>query len=259
MRKIPIPEYSEQVKLLDISINEADFSIDEFEEVLISCPNTNELWFFLSSQPLSKGRIANVLQRIVKYGKNIEVLRIQSHLLLDEDLSIINQRELTKLTEMDLSRCGRISAKGVENMAVLCPKLTSLSLSYSLYTDKNAPDEAAVYIGKHLPFLKQLNMHRCCHLTDVGMGMIARGCKNLETIEVGRNYELTDESLKEIGENCKELSKLGMYYNRKITEKGLKYIMSGCPKFKEFSDGNGWGAIANLQEIKSKYPQIRFS
>lgn len=260
LEKFIIPENGEEITSITIRGFDSLGSLKGIEDCLIACPNVNRLEISLYNYQLQKAKsilsMGEIISIIARFGKNIEYLHLQSPLLEDKDLIFVSKENFPKLTGLAIPRSQKVKSRGIKYVASQNPELTSLNLTYSLYYET---DEAAFYIGKYLTSLKQLYMHRSCNLSDIGLIAIAEGCKNLEVIEVGRNYELTDEALKKIGENCKELTSLGMYYNKKITEKGLKYIVEGCPKFKKFSDGNGWGAIPKLKEIKSKYPNINFS
>lgn len=260
LREFIVPENGEEITSIIIKDIDSLGSLKKIEECLIACPNVKKLEISLYNYQVEETEsilpIGEIISIIARLGKNIEYLHLQSPLLVDKDLIAVSKENFPKLTRLAIPRSRKVKAEGIKYVSSQNPKLTYLNLTYSLY---NETDEAAFYIGKYLTNLKELSMHRSCNLSDKGLIAIAEGCKKLEIIEVGRNYELTDAALKGISENCKELTSLGMYYNKKITEKGLKYIVEGCPKFKKFSDGNGWGAIPELKRIKSKYPNIDFS
>lgn len=253
------PKDGEKIESILIDNFELLQSVSKIRDCLNACPNVNRLAIRLYD--VQKDKAANssmegVISTIAIYGKNIESLQLQSPTLEDNDLKYLSNNNLPKLRRLAIPRSRKIGPEGIEYVSSQCPELTSLDLHYSLY---GVTDEAAKFIGMYLPKLKYINLHRTCHLTDSGLTKIVEGCNELEIIEVGRNYRLTDYALKKISENCPKLITLAMYYNKEITEKGFQYIVDGCPKFKNFYDGNGFGAIPALREIKSKYSQINFS
>jgi len=256
LKDFTIPDDREKIEAIKINSFKSLTSPEKIEKCLIACPNVNRLSIELMIDNPPEGEenfsFGDIISIIATYGKNIDTLHFSTSLLLDEDLRFISNKSLPLLRTLVMPYCKSIKALGIKYIATQCPELTSLIMFYSLY---NETDEAAFHIGKYLPNLKHLDLHRACNLSDAGLIAIAEGCKKLEIIGVGRNYELTDESLKKVAEHCKELVTLSMFYNSKVTPKGFEYIAEGCPKFKNFRHG-GWGTIPGIREMKLKYPHI---
>ena len=70
------------------------------------------------------------------------------------------------LTHVDLGGCSRVTDTGVRRLASACPRLSSLSLSRTLITDRSLGYLAS---GKCRSSLREVRVNGCVNITDLGI------------------------------------------------------------------------------------------
>jgi len=178
----------------------------------------------------------------------LEVLRLPQNIFTDQAGSLLGN--LKSLTELDLSKCAKITDATVRAVADQCKSLRSLDLSEcSGLTDnsgveiakltglerlflkecKSLTDKAFVSIAKGCPDLTHLDISSCVLIGDGALRAIGGGCKKLEILELAFCKNVTDASVVKMAEKFgKSIKKLGLGHCSKLTDKSVAAIGSMC-------------------------------
>ncbi len=134
---------------------------------------------------------------------------------------------LSKLTHLDLSKCGSMQNEQIKCLVSKCPMLTHLILPYDI------TDEGLKALGSHCNKLLYLSLKICTNITNKGFVDIVPYCGNLTHLFVPRH--ITEESLADIAPFCGNLRYLDLIGCYQITVAGLKKILSYCPHLKHLN------------------------
>ncbi|KAE9462603.1 hypothetical protein C3L33_05512, partial [Rhododendron williamsianum] len=187
---------------------------------------------------------------------------------------------LSNLTYIDLDRSFGLTSITFYTLTKSCPLLETLKMAYSKgkEVDKFSPDYLQEnYRMRHLdicenswltdmtlknfgqvcPNLQYLNVSRCLHLTNFGIGEVLRRCPaitqlhinglevsdifgccsdhsvvNLKTL-TARGTQINDEGMAMIGNRCRNLQYLHIGYCKEVTEKGVMEVVRNCERLRE--------------------------
>ncbi|KAI1619711.1 F-box and leucine-rich repeat protein 7 [Exophiala viscosa] len=87
------------------------------------------------------------------------------------------------LRQLDLSFCCALSDTATEVLALGCPNLTHLNLSFC---GSAVSDPSLRSIGLHLSCLKELAVRGCVRVTGLGVQSILEGCQKLKVLDVSQ-------------------------------------------------------------------------
>ncbi|KAK5197894.1 hypothetical protein LTR99_009311 [Exophiala xenobiotica] len=87
------------------------------------------------------------------------------------------------LRQLDLSFCCALSDTATEVLALGCPNLTHLNLSFC---GSAVSDPSLRSIGLHLSALKELAVRGCVRVTGLGVQSVVEGCQKLKLLDVSQ-------------------------------------------------------------------------
>lgn len=168
----------------------------------------------------------------------------------DECVSTLVQKH-NQLRKLDITCCRKITYASINSITSSCSSLVSLKMeSCSL-----VPREAYVLIGKHCPYLEELDVTDneidneglksvskcsrlsvlklgiCLNINDDGLSHIANGCPKIKELDLYRSTGITDRGIAATAEGCPVLEMINIAYNNKITDSSLKSL-SKCLRLK---------------------------
>lgn len=82
---------------------------------------------------------------------------------------------------------------------------------------------ALILIGNQLPDLTILSVRTCAQLSYNGFSALARGCRNIQYLDVTYCELFCDQCMSIIAENCLELTNLGIT-ETSVSDVGLSYL-----------------------------------
>ncbi|CAM6090785.1 unnamed protein product [Calypogeia fissa] len=115
----------------------------------------------------------------------------------------------SKLQELDLSDCYNISNQALEAVGRQCKSLVWLGRNMLQKRNDPSPitgpipggDEEAIVVSKHMGKLKHLEMKRTS-LSDRGLAHLARGCGELESLNLACCTAISPKALARVTEKC---------------------------------------------------------
>ncbi|KAJ4830695.1 hypothetical protein Tsubulata_028412 [Turnera subulata] len=180
----------------------------------------------------------------------------------DEGLSsvVTKHKDLRKL---DITCCRNITDVSIAHIASSCANLTSLRMESCTLV----PREAFVLIGQRSLFLEELDLtDNEIDDEDSGISAIARGCPNLEMINMSYCIDISDSSLLSLSK-CSRLKTFESRGCPLITSLGLAAIAVGCKQLSKLDikkcqniDDAGMLPLAhfsqNLRQITLSYSSV---
>ena len=151
-----------------------------------------------------------------------------------------NRRRKVLISDTDLSA-----------IAQNCPKLTCISLAFSL----SFTSTGLLNLTRGLPHLNHLNIADCRWLTNADLVAVGRNCNRLRSIDLS-NTDIGDEGVVGIANNCPLLSSIRLDHDSLITKKSLKVLVEKCPEMKEIDLYNIKRLDKFVSSIRSRYPRI---
>lgn len=177
----------------------------------------------------------------------IRYLDLTDCLYLDNENLHVLAIHCTKLQNLYLRRCGRITDVGVEYITKFCINLRELSLSdchqitdfamrhlsnlnlryLSIAKCRNVSDVGVKFIVKHCKKLRYLNVRGCEAVSDDGVEYLSNHCRRMKSLDIGK-CDVTDEGLEVLGISCPHLRKLSLKGCDSITDKGVTLLAYNC-------------------------------
>ncbi|KAL2612659.1 hypothetical protein R1flu_024351 [Riccia fluitans] len=115
-----------------------------------------------------------------------------------------------RLLTLDVSDCYNISNQALEAFGRNCPGLNWLGRNMLKKQDLRPTgavpggDEEAIVVSKHMGRLKHLEMKKTS-LSDLGLAHLARGCNQLETLNLACCTALSPKALEDVSKQCANL------------------------------------------------------
>ncbi|PIN04054.1 hypothetical protein CDL12_23414 [Handroanthus impetiginosus] len=166
------------------------------------------------------------------------------------------------LQQLNLTRCVKLTDKGLRMILVKCSSLLSLNLyALSSFTD------AAYKKISLLVHLQFLDLCGAQNLSDDGLSCIAQ-CKNLTSLNLTWCVRITDRGVMAIAEGCRSLEFLSLFGIVGVTDKSLEALSSFCSNTITTLDVNGCIGIKVLglslqrqsrEELLQLFPKLKCS
>ncbi|XP_019896160.2 dynein regulatory complex subunit 6 [Esox lucius] len=152
----------------------------------------------------------------------------------------------SKLRELHLGHCSRISDLCIMRVVQKCSKLNHLSVCHcENLTDSalewlggcssllsldisgcNVTDQGLTALGGN-PGLKKLVASECVWITDNGIEKLCRQVRDLEDLDVSHCVALSDQAIKALSFYCRTVVVLLMHGCPKMTDMAVQYLIGG--------------------------------
>jgi hypothetical protein len=149
--------------------------------------------------------------------------------------------------------CENITDKGAEHLAVGCPMLRFVDMSYT-----NMGDRALAAIGAHCEHMRSIKVNRCIRVTDAGVARLSQGCRWLESVSFAGCDRLSERAMCYIAGACPNLVQLNLNGLSKITESGLRHLCRGNPYLIPAVTYKGLKPKSNVRTLKFLTQQQTF-
>jgi CRP-like cAMP-binding protein len=137
--------------------------------------------------------------------------------LTDKSLAAIT-KNLINLTILNISCCSKIRGSGFANHNI--KKLLELNISYC----KQISDKNVEHLLSNTPLLRTIYLNRCQRLTEFGIFLIARFCRDIEHIHVEDCEQFTDRCMKWLRSFCIKITTINFKFCRGFTSAGFKLL-----------------------------------
>jgi hypothetical protein len=136
----------------------------------------------------------------------------------------VDQRMLSKVVDLNLSECARLTDHAVAGVSQRCVKLEVLNLSgCSMLTD-----EACQFIireprtgGARGERLKSLRLAYCMNLTDRCLDHLSKRCMKLDSVDLTGCVHFTDDGIRKLASHCKGIQSMTLARCKRLTDKAL--------------------------------------
>ncbi|KAL8545519.1 hypothetical protein ACS0TY_005609 [Phlomoides rotata] len=156
----------------------------------------------------------------------------------DAALSAVAPTWARRIRRLNLSRCSGLRFPGLEALVRNCVNLESVDLSYCAgFGDREAAALSSAAA------LKELNLDKCLHLSDVGLAKIAIGCPKLEKLSLRWCFDISDIGIELLSKKCAQLKHLDISYV-KVSSESLRWI-SGMERL-EILQMVGCGSVDDM-------------
>ncbi|KAL2649358.1 hypothetical protein R1flu_017486 [Riccia fluitans] len=137
-------------------------------------------------------------------------LSISESFLVEDESALLVAENCRRLESLDLSDCYVLTTRSVEMFGRNCCSLTSFSRNMARsheFTGMDLPngDQEAVAIGCHMHGLKHLELQKSNSLTDFGLMQIAKGCKNVESLDIACCSGVSPRAMEKVSATCPNL------------------------------------------------------
>ncbi|CAM6119924.1 unnamed protein product [Calypogeia fissa] len=153
-----------------------------------------------------------IIEHIADKCSSLTVLSIPNSLLVTDKSAAKLAARCPMLEKLDVSDCYNISNQALEAFGRSCPSLVWLSRNMmkknQVSVDTAGPepggDEEAIVMSRHMGKLKHLEMKKT-NLSDLGLIHLAKGCGQLETLNLACCNSLSPRALEEVSKQCVKL------------------------------------------------------
>ncbi|KAK7300856.1 hypothetical protein RJT34_11707 [Clitoria ternatea] len=163
-------------------------------------------------------------------------------------------RRCSELKHLDLYRSSRITDEGIITISNGCSSLEVINIAYN----SNVTDSSLVSLSK-CPELRTLEIRGCSQISSVGLSNIAARCRHLEALDIKKCYEINDTGIIQLAQHSQNLKQIKMSYSS-VTDMGLIALASiSCLQYisifnLEGLTSNGLAAVLlacqNLTKVK---------
>jgi len=135
-----------------------------------------------------------------------------------------DQNMLTKVTDLNISECSRVTDHGIGGISMRCEKLEVLNLSGCA----SLSDDAALFLtreprtgGARGEKLKKLKLSYCMKMTDKAMLHLGKRCVKIERLDLEGLVHLTDDGIRTLVTHCTSIQNIGLSRCKRLTDKSL--------------------------------------
>lgn len=185
----------------------------------------------------------------------------------------------SNLQQLDISKCGWLSAAYVRELIQTCPRLTKLNIGSNSQLNYNAWSEIQrlkdltwldVSRSRHLTMedfkiilkacrlLTYLNVEDCPSVSEETFFEIGRAVPFLEALIVSRT-NISDSSLIEIATRCKSLVYLNIARCNNLSDKGVTETVKEAPQLRELNIEKLNLKPGTVEEIRKLSPDLRLT
>ena len=169
------------------------------------------------------------------------------------------------LQHINLRRCGQVTATGIESLARVCTRLTSIDLTSTQATDESLallmannpkllPDSVLskkkggaflAAVAKQHSTLQEINLSGCKQVTDAGLRMLGNSCTSLTKIDL-TECTVSDAGLAELVRACPDLLPDKIHVQNGI--KGDQFLLAVAERHPtiEHLDVSGCKAVTDI-------------
>lgn len=122
-------------------------------------------------------------QTVVKFTRLQKLVLADCTYLSDQAIIYLTTAAGQALRHLDLSFCCALSDTSTEVIALGCPNLEVLDMSFC---GSAVSDASLRSIGNHLANMRRLAVRGCVRVTGVGVDSVVDGCKMLEKFDVSQ-------------------------------------------------------------------------
>ena len=168
------------------------------------------------------------------------------------DAGVMHLTRCTKLTELNLSACHKVTDSSLALVAQACTCIKRLDVglcenvtgdSVSLFARSSLrrlnveynriTDAAVCNIARSAQYLRHLNLSWCSDITDASLVALANGVNSLQRIDLSRCFQITDYAIQAIATRFPSLTMLSLNRCANITDRGLEPLADNCPQLQE--------------------------
>ncbi|KAK9826084.1 hypothetical protein WJX81_000531 [Elliptochloris bilobata] len=213
-------------------------------------------------------------------GTALRRLELYWNLRVTDGLLQALARASPRLEVLNLSGCKQVTDAGVAGVARACPRLTHVDLTRCLAVTPAGYAELA----RHSPQLRELRAYACAavndtvlevfsvlselrlldlcgaHLvTDAGIQALARGCRQLSSINLTWCVQVTDAGVCAVAAGCPSLELLSLHGLRGITDAAVSALAAHCAGTLHSLDLSGCVGVERRgrEELRAVLPRLR--
>ncbi|XP_046585291.1 dynein regulatory complex subunit 6-like [Haliotis rubra] len=189
-------------------------------------------------------RLNRKLKELFVSCPRLEKIVIDSEELSDDALASLFEN-CPNIKSFVLAHCQYISQDAFIGIRGTATNLVSVGLAHTPIEDK-----VLKVIAESSPYMKELDITGCIHITDIGVGHVADNCPNLEKLIGNRLHHeggcnITNVGLSSIASGCPKLKILDVNFCDGVTDIGITAVAENCPQLTEIGL-SGCGGITDL-------------
>jgi|GEM_PF-2828460 len=127
-------------------------------------------------------------------------------------------RDCKQLSSLELSRCKKVSDKGLQMLVSKQSHLKSLKLAFC----RGVTDVGLTHLAQGCPGLQEISLHGSSKITNMGIAALVEGSANLSSVTISYCPRITDEVVEYLVA-CKKLHTLSLARTR-ITDLSLHHL-----------------------------------
>ncbi|XP_067650552.1 F-box/LRR-repeat protein 2-like [Haliotis asinina] len=177
-------------------------------------------------------RLNRKLKELFISCPKLETVVIDSEELSDDALASLFEN-CRNIKSFVLAHCQYISQDAFIGIRGTATNLVSVGLAHTPIEDK-----VLKVIAESSPYMKELDITGCIHITDIGVGHVADNCPNLEKLVGNRLHHeggcnITNVGLSSIANGCPKLKILDVNFCDGVTDTGISAVAEHCPQLTE--------------------------
>ncbi|XP_046349986.2 dynein regulatory complex subunit 6-like [Haliotis rufescens] len=177
-------------------------------------------------------RLNRKLKELFVSCPRLETIVIDSEELSDDALASLFEN-CPNIKSFVLAHCQYISQDAFIGIKGTATNLVNVGLAYTPVEDK-----VLKVIAESSPYMKELDITGCIHITDIGVGHVADNCPNLEKLIGNRLHHeggcnITNVGLSSVASGCPKLKILDVNFCDGVTDTGITAVAEHCPRLTE--------------------------
>lgn len=182
--------------------------------------------------------------------------------LTDELVPFLVHSYSATLTDLNLSKCKKISSDAIRTLLRAAPRLQRLNVSFMDLTDAaflaesssdptggscavgrslrsidlthcRITDATLVALATHCRDLEEVKLSSCSDVTDAGVEALLRACPRLRELDLNNCPLVMDRGVAAAGAHGKQLRRLNLSWCMNITDKCIADLARGCEQLEE--------------------------